>query len=116
MKLQELIDTLKGMPSDAFVRLDCGFPAGELMSWRGVYSELTLTWGDKDVTVADVLADAESAVGATFTGYKGGEYEMSGRTPVWADDYGLCSYNALMGASLVDGVVVLATADVSDYR
>lgn len=121
MNLGALIDTLAALPGDARIRLDNG-EVGELMSWRGVYAELTLTPGraDKPKTVAEVLSDAVAADGGTFEGYKGGDFTMDRSTPVWADDYGDCRYNAISGVTVfqtVNGpVVTIHTVNIGDYR
>ena len=123
MNLGTLIDTLEAMPGNARIVYDGGTPVGKLMSWRGVYAELTLTPGgskDESKTVADVLADAREADCGTFQGYKGGDYTMSRSTPVWADGYGDCNYNAISGVTVfqtIDGpVVTIHRINIGDYR
>lgn len=56
-------------------------------SYRGDYMDLAFEPAS-DVTVADMLADARSALGATFEGYKGGDFTMSGYTDCWLAEYG----------------------------
>jgi hypothetical protein len=129
VRLGELIDTLERMPHEAQVVFDSGEEVGIFGSWRGVYAEMTLftnprgpsALSEADRTVAAVLARARAADGGTFTGYKGGEYKMDRRSPVWADDYGECRYRGIMGLALESNGegrhrVVIKTADLSDYR
>jgi hypothetical protein len=117
MTLQDLIGTLAAMPTGAAVRLDSGRTPTRLCSWRGAYSQLSLgSEPDGAKAVSDLLNDARSAIGREFTGYHGGEYAMSGDTPMWADEWGFCDYNALTGVAIKDGVVELQTVDVSEYR
>lgn len=123
MRLGDLIDTLSNFHDATPIRYEgaIGRPVGPLMSWRGRYNELTLTpanEGDSDIrsTVGEVLADAKAAVGATFTGYKGGEYVMDRDTPVWADDYGDCDYWMVSGVALINDVVVLTRFSGEDYQ
>lgn len=68
-----------------------------LDSWRGAYSELALGFDvtvghslgrEHDPTVAEILTECERAIGKTFTGWKGGKYVMSGKTPVWVANPG----------------------------
>lgn len=81
MTLFELIVRLK--------ELDPGTPValGTPMSYRGYYSDLAFS-PDTPRPAADVLADAEKALGRTFIGYKGGEFVMDKVTPVWVAEYG----------------------------
>ncbi len=57
------------------------------MSYRGYYDELAFEPQD-DVSFGEMLAHAKAAMGATFTGYKGGEYTMESYTPCWIAEYG----------------------------
>lgn len=59
-------------------------------SWRGAYAELALEYAEtgEPLTVEALLVKLRSAVGNTFTGYKGGDYIMSAATPVWIANYG----------------------------
>jgi hypothetical protein len=83
MTLGEMIDILSLANPEAEVSYD--FPdqyPTRVDSWRGVYAQLALGHGSKPIAVSDMLADLNAAVGATFTGWKGGEYEMDRETPV----------------------------------
>lgn len=83
MNLGELIEKLEKVPSDLV--FPNGF--GEPMSWRGVYAELAFN-PERDVTAESMLANAKSAIGKTFTGYKGGDFRMSLKTDVHIAAYG----------------------------
>lgn len=65
-------------------------------------------------TVADVLADCESALGSCFEGYKGGDFWMTGATPLWVSGYGTASGDRLMGLGIVDGALVPVTAPTEE--
>jgi hypothetical protein len=56
-------------------------------SWRGDYMDLAFEPAS-NVTVGAMLADARSALGAVFHGYKGGEYTMEEYTSCWLAEYG----------------------------
>lgn len=71
MNLIEIIKLLKSYPLDKVAELGIGEPC----SWRGDYSELAFIEA-KNITVGDMLRNAESALGDTFTGWKGGEFTM----------------------------------------
>jgi hypothetical protein len=76
--LGEVIAHLKR--EDPNKRLPIGFKHPH--SYRGYYDELAFEVAH-DVTVREMLADAESALGATFQGWKGGDYEMKDWTSCW---------------------------------
>jgi hypothetical protein len=84
--LKELIDRLLALPGDTLFERGFGAPH----SWRGVYAELSFTPED-NVTARYMLAHATSAVMATYTGWKGGDFTMTLETPVHLDHEGSCS-------------------------
>ena len=51
-------------------------------SYRGYYEQLAFEPAT-NVPVAQMLADATSALGATFEGWKGGDYTMKKYTECW---------------------------------
>jgi len=75
MTLDELIAVLE-VENPAKV-LPLGFSNPH--SWRGDYMELAFE-PTANVTVGAMHADARSALGATYEGYKGGQYTMHGYT------------------------------------
>lgn len=78
MVLDELISALEAAPQDKMLPLGFGHPD----SYRGIYADLMFC-PLADVTVAQMLADARGALGATYQGWKGGDYTMSGYTDCW---------------------------------
>lgn len=56
-------------------------------SYRGYYSCVAFELKD-NITVEEMLESAKSALGATFVGYKGGEYKMDNSTDVYLAEYG----------------------------
>jgi hypothetical protein len=111
MTLKDWIDTLSALKPDLEVVMDDGRYPTKLVSWRGVYAELTLDSrrGSSPPTVAFLLEDAQAANGKTFEGYKGGDYTMGLHTPVWADEWGDYAGRMLLGAKVENGRVVLQT-------
>jgi hypothetical protein len=85
MTLGELIAALKAMPADADVA-NLTSPH----SFRGYYSDLAFEKGDGLRKASELLSDCRSAMGEVFHGYKGGEFVMGAKTPVWVAKYGLC--------------------------
>lgn len=81
--LKDLIEWLEKQSPDAVV--PHGF--GEPMSYRGYYDELAFE-PVESTTFGEMLTHARNALGATFTGYKGGDYKMGEYTPCWIAEYG----------------------------
>lgn len=63
---------------------------GDLASYRGYYADLAFRPTGTTRPASEVLADCEAAMGRVFEGYKGGEYTMGERTPLWVACWGDC--------------------------
>lgn len=86
MTLGELIETLERLPLGDDIS---GF--GLPHSYRGYYRDLAFEPDDEIQAVADLLATCKTeCMGRTFTGYKGGDFVMGERTPLWIAPYGSC--------------------------
>ena len=83
--LEELIDWLK--QQDPNLTVPHGF--GSPHSYRGNYTEVAFS-PEVNVTFGEMLQHAESALGATFEGWKGGEFTMSEWSTCWIADEGSC--------------------------
>jgi len=85
MTLGEIIEFLEQQPPEKVVPVGFCNPH----SYRGVYEYLAFepTCG---TTVGEMLDEARSALGKTYSGYKGGEYTMDGYTDCWLAEYGCC--------------------------
>lgn len=87
MMLGELIDALeaavKAWGPNRIPRLGFRNPH----SYRGVYVDLAFEPAE-DVTLGEMLAAARGAVGATYTGWKGGEFTMTRETDVHLAEIG----------------------------
>lgn len=88
MNLGELIEMLGKCDPNHVVKWGFGRPH----SWRGSYNELAFDPA-KNVTIGSMLENARSALGETFTGWKGGEYVMDEHTPIHLDFDGNCMDN-----------------------
>lgn len=112
MKLGDLIDLLECLPQDLPVRFAHQpthdtflYPDESIDSWRGVYSHLALGHTTQPgATVRGVVARLRLALGAEFTGYKGGDYIGNRDQQVFVDNCGES------GGPGVIGVGVFATA------
>lgn len=85
MTLGSLIYELEKMrPTDLIE----GF--GSPHSYRGYYSDLAFERADAPILVSDALTICRKCMGEVFEGYKGGEFQMGRKTPIWFASYGSC--------------------------
>lgn len=113
LTLGKMIKVLEGAGHGMSVVLDTGEAPGQPLSYRGYYSDLSFEPTDTPINVGTFLEVCRGALGATFEGYKGGDFVMDERTPLWVAPYGCCG-RAIMGASVEAGGVILATKDLDD--
>ena len=85
LTLGKLIAVLEGMPMHTQVA-----NLRNPNSYRGYYSDLYFERQEGERPASDLLTDCKAAMGQEFTGYKGGEYVMGARTPLWIATYGCC--------------------------
>lgn len=83
MTLGDLIKALEKADPERVVPFGFSGPH----SYRGIYADLAFEPAF-DVTIAHMLQAARSALGKTFTGYKGGEFLMDEDTDCWIAEYG----------------------------
>ena len=119
--LGELIAMLEAVKNkNLTVTFDVPFHPGEIDSWRGSYDELAIRYLNhgNPPTVRKLLDDLVFANGCTFTGYKGGDYVMGKRTPIWVANYGESggprndNSTAITGVSVTDTHVEIETAEL----
>ena len=88
--LGEVILLLEGQPQSNIIKVDInGDNPTHFDSYRGYYRFLSIDYGEKPATVAELLAKAKQADGQEFTGYKGGDFLMSRKTLVFVAPYGM---------------------------
>lgn len=113
MTLGKMVDILKSSDPTlpvVFGGEDTGSPGAE-DSYRGYYSDLSFGRTDAEVTVSSFLERCSKALGETYQGYKGGDFQMGPDTPIWCASYGCCG-NAIMEAQQSDEKLILVTRDV----
>jgi hypothetical protein len=93
LTLGEFIKKLEDQPQDNAIQFDFMYfvPDG-IDSYRGYYDQLALGYkegGDPDKMpkVKEILNLCKDAIGKYFTGYKGGNYLMTEKTPIWVSNY-----------------------------
>jgi hypothetical protein len=99
--LGQLIEALERVPAAGYVQFrfaHLGF--GSLMSYRGYYDQPAIAPGDGPDNAAAVLAVLRAAVGASYEGYKGGNYVMDRSTQLWVAEYGRTSNTAVCGLTV----------------
>jgi hypothetical protein len=95
MNLGDLITRLEAADPDQTVRQGFNHPH----SYRGDYMDLAFEPA-ANITVADMLAAARSALGATYQGWKGGDFTMSEHTWCWLSAEGDASGETISGLLL----------------
>ena len=80
MRLGKYIKWLEGQDPDLAIPLGLGNPH----SWRGYYEQLAFE-PVENTTIGRMLEEARSAIGATYTGWKGGEFVMDETSPINID-------------------------------
>lgn len=89
----------------------CGAAPAGIDSWRGSYAELALSYGfDRFAHLGGFVQLLRSADGATFEGYKGGEYRMSRATPVWVANWGNSGNTGVVGVRDLSYQIIIETA------
>ena len=78
MTLGNLIEALEKMPSGSMVA-----NLHSVHSYRGYYEDLAFELGEGVRPAADLLSECRAVMGKALTGYKGGEFVMGEKTPVW---------------------------------
>jgi hypothetical protein len=94
LKLGELIDKLEKCYPECEVYFDFGdLRCGALGSYRGFYEDLALGFAENKnhpatETAGALLSSLRGAIGASFIGYKGGDFRMTRDSAVWVANYG----------------------------
>lgn len=102
MTLRKLIEALERKDETLDVTFDFVHfrPTGNAHSYRGYYEDLALGYeSGSDCCVGTLVRSLKSMLGATLTGYKGGNYTMGDDTVVW-----VANHNESGGTAIVDVV------------
>lgn len=76
----------------------CDLCPGSFHSYRGYYDHLAFDFNVQGTKkVKDFLAECREAEGDHFSGYKGGDYKMDRKTPVWVSQWGDNSHWGIAG-------------------
>lgn len=88
--LEDLIDWLERQDPTLTVPFGFGAPG----SYRGCYDEVAFE-PVENTTFGEMLEHAKSALGATFTGYKGGKFTMYASTDCWIAEHDSCEADTI---------------------
>ena len=111
LTLGGIIKALSDLPAHTPVSFDWnGLAPNREMSYRGYYSDLSFDYR-KECSVEDFLKVCRQALNRTYEGYKGGDYLMNDKTPLWAACYGDTG-RAILGIDLMDSAALLITKDL----
>lgn len=109
-----LLETIRHYPHKAAVT--CGFGGvGTFDSYRGYYEDLALDPAGEVLTVGELLHSVLDADGATFQGYKGGDFHMSMSSSLWIASYGQATSLRFLGASFNGHTVFLHSREVEGW-
>lgn len=110
LTLGELRRELAAAPASNAVLIDrYGAAPAAMASYRGYYDHVAIETSCLRTTVGAYLAVVDTALKATFEGYKGGSYEMGTDTPVWVSEWGQCSGVAVVGVKTEGAITALQT-------
>lgn len=84
------LDILNKYDKNKIVPLGWGF--GSAHSNRGYYSDLGLE-PKTNVTIGEMIEELSNSIGKTFTGWKGGEFDMDENTDIHLSNEGSCGTN-----------------------
>lgn len=114
MTIDTLSDVIAALPDRTIpVVFDYGTDTSvrSVDSYRGYYADLALEPGDQLCTADQLYVMLKRAHGATFEGYKGGDFVMDGDTPLWSAHYGSTG-PAIVDAKVIGDRLVLITKRV----
>jgi len=89
LTLGELIAELERCDAEKRVMVDgTVYSVSNGHSYRGYYADMGLEPSEAEQSVEECLAMLRGCVGASYRGYKGGEYEMGCDAPLWIAYWG----------------------------
>lgn len=114
LTLGSAIAALSSLDRAILIGVDTGGGVRELDSYRGYYSDLAFRPSGEATPIGVVLDALQAALGQTFQGYKGGDFLMHEKTPLWLSPYGDNSGIAIVGLETQSGVLVFVTKKVGE--
>lgn len=109
MTLGGFIATLEALPRERII-----VGVGAAFSYRGYYSDLAFEADGRTRTVGEVLSAARACMGQVFEGYKGGDFVMGARTPLWSVEHYSMTGPRIMGLNTEADPITLTLAPEDD--
>lgn len=111
LTLGGMITKLESIKPSTLILVDGKLGLCSPHSYRGYYEDLAFSASNvKAYSAKKLLALCRDIRGQTFTGYRGGDFLMSGDTPLWLSSYGEASGIAIMDL-LSNGTVITKQVD-----
>ena len=104
MTLGGLIERLKELPPTTEIQ-----GLADLNSYRGYYEDLAFEPINNSEQAGAILERCQKAMGQVFEGYKGGDFVMGAKTPLWVAYCGRCGLKLI--AVNDDGSIETAEGD-----
>lgn len=122
MKIGQAIEAFRKYPDAPVIirtNLDsphdgCTLARSSIHSYRGYYEDLAIEAVAPNLGLTrggDIADDLENAIGATFHGYKGGDFIMSYDTTLWVAPYGSTGYILADVLTSAESNIVLLAED-----
>jgi hypothetical protein len=89
------------------------FSPNGFISWRGSYNELSIEYSHEPKLLSDLINEAKEALNICFNGYKGGEYFMHKKTPIWVANFGEAGNTGVLDVIDEGYQVILVTSYVN---
>ena len=114
LTLSQLKTILELAPKEYTVNIDRGGSLERPISYRGYYEDLAFEPSDETMCVKGFLPIVQSCLGKIFEGYKGGNFKMHEKTPLWLAYYGESTNVALMSAITSDNfkAIMISTKEI----
>lgn len=123
VNLGQFIALLKCCDETVEIRFDfpCQYQPVCFGSYRGYYRYLAISYQEHDwrkenseTTVGKLLKEAEKVLGKTLTGYKGGDFLMTEKTPLFVSNYGDSEGVGVVAINDLGSKVIIETKYVED--
>ena len=109
LTLGQLIKLFEQVHGDAIVEFDSGGHPRNAHSYRGYYSDLAFVKSAKQITVKEFESACQKALNKTFEGWKGGDYVMDEKTPLWVSGIGDADSVAITDVLITESYMILKT-------
>lgn len=117
LNLGQFIKKLEEQPQNNMITFDFVYfvPEG-IHSYRGYYDQMAIGYTRKNdwPKVSEVLSFCKDAIGKYFTGYKGGDFLMTEKTPLWVANYGETGETVIVDVINAGWKSIIRTENLND--